>query len=79
MSNFNTWFLSLEKGRQEILMEDKWRLAENAFNASSTPPPGYKLVPAQPGDWLFSRIPSEGKRIVVYNQYKTMLKAVEDV
>lgn len=26
----NTWFLGLEKGRQEVLLADKWMLA-NAF------------------------------------------------
>lgn len=33
MSAFNQWFLSLEPGRQAVLREDKWMLADNAFQA----------------------------------------------
>lgn len=29
----NDWFLSLPKGRQDILKDDKWMLAEAAFRA----------------------------------------------
>lgn len=31
--SFNTWYLSLEKGRQKVLQEDKWMLADAAFKA----------------------------------------------
>lgn len=31
--SFNEWFLSLPAGRQEVLREDKWMLAEAAFSA----------------------------------------------
>lgn len=30
---FNQWWLSLPKGRRDVLIEDKWRLAEAAFDA----------------------------------------------
>ena len=33
--SFNTWYLSLEKGRQKALQEDKWMLAESAFKAGN--------------------------------------------
>jgi len=29
----NKWFLSLEKGRQRVLIENKWMLADAAFLA----------------------------------------------
>lgn len=32
-SAFNQWFLSLEIGRRDILLEDKWALASAAFEA----------------------------------------------
>lgn len=32
MSAFNEWFLSLPEGRQKVLRDDKWNLAEAAFN-----------------------------------------------
>lgn len=32
-STLNEWFLSLPEGRQDILKEDKWMLAEAAFQA----------------------------------------------
>lgn len=31
MSNFNEWFSSLPRERQEVLREDKWMLANAAF------------------------------------------------
>ena len=31
--SFNAWFLTLEKGRQEILKDDKWLLADSAYAA----------------------------------------------
>lgn len=31
--SFNAWFLTLEKGRQEILKDDKWLLADSAYEA----------------------------------------------
>ena len=30
---FNEWWLSLPSGRQKVLIEDKWMLADNAFQA----------------------------------------------
>ena len=33
MSKFNKWFLAQEKGKQKVLREDKWMLADNAFIA----------------------------------------------
>lgn len=33
MSKFNKWFLSLSEGEQKILADDRWMLAEKAFNA----------------------------------------------
>ena len=33
MSEFNDWFCSLPEGRQAVLRDDKWRLADNAFQA----------------------------------------------
>jgi hypothetical protein len=30
---FNEWWLSLPVGRQKVLMEDKWMLADTAFQA----------------------------------------------
>jgi len=33
MKTFNEWFTSLAEGRQKVLREDKWMLAENAYNA----------------------------------------------
>jgi hypothetical protein len=32
-TSLNDWFLSLPKGRQDILKDDKWMLAEAAFRA----------------------------------------------
>jgi len=29
----NRWFIGLEKGKQEVLLEDKWMLANAAFLA----------------------------------------------
>lgn len=85
MSDFNKWFLSLEKGRQDILKEDKWILAENAFNAGRTPPPGYKLVPVEPtnGDLRvmqnrFSKLYGWGLD-KLRNAYIAMISAAEDV
>jgi hypothetical protein len=34
-SSVNEWFLSLPKGRQYVLKEDKWRLADAAWNEAS--------------------------------------------
>lgn len=34
--NFNEWWLSLPSGRQKVLIEDKWMLADNAFQAAQT-------------------------------------------
>jgi hypothetical protein len=31
--SFNQWWSSLPKGRQEILREDKWMLAEASYNS----------------------------------------------
>lgn len=31
---FNDWWLSLPAGRQKVLIEDKWILADNAFQAA---------------------------------------------
>ena len=31
--SFNAWFISLPEGRQAILREDKWMLAQAAFDA----------------------------------------------
>jgi hypothetical protein len=33
MSDVNTWFCGLEKGRQNVLVEDKWMLASAAYDA----------------------------------------------
>jgi len=33
IQSFNEWFTGLEEGRQKVLREDKWMLAENAYNA----------------------------------------------
>lgn len=30
---FNEWWISLPVGRQLVLIEDKWMLADNAFQA----------------------------------------------
>lgn len=43
---FNGWFLSLEEGRQAVLRDDKWMLAEAAFEAgkrASSPPPAGRI------------------------------------
>jgi hypothetical protein len=32
-AELNDWFLSLPEGRQKVLVEDKWMLAEAAFEA----------------------------------------------
>ena len=32
IQSFNEWFTGLEEGRQKVLREDKWMLAENAYN-----------------------------------------------
>lgn len=31
--SFNAWFITLPEGRQAILREDKWMLAQAAFDA----------------------------------------------
>jgi hypothetical protein len=31
--SFNEWFLSLPEGQQKVLREDKWMLAEAAYQA----------------------------------------------
>jgi len=31
---FNEWFMSLPEGRQKVLREDKWMLANAAFEAA---------------------------------------------
>lgn len=33
MTTFNEWYLSLEKCRQQVLRDDKWMLANAAFEA----------------------------------------------
>ena len=33
-ATFDDWFLSLEDGRKAILRDDKWRLAQAAFDAA---------------------------------------------
>lgn len=33
VSEFNDWFCSLPAGRQAVLRDDKWRLADNAFQS----------------------------------------------
>lgn len=33
MQDFNEWFISLPEGRQAVLREEKWMLADNAFQA----------------------------------------------
>ena len=35
MKRLNQWFLSLAPGRQAILVEDKWMLADAAFEAGA--------------------------------------------
>jgi hypothetical protein len=35
MKTLNQWFLSLVSGRQAVLVEDKWMLANAAFEAGS--------------------------------------------
>lgn len=35
MRTFNKWFMSLPEGRQAVLREDKWMLANAAFEAGS--------------------------------------------
>ena len=37
MVDFNTWFDNLHPDRQAALRDDKWRLAEAAFNAGPGP------------------------------------------
>lgn len=32
---FNEWFMSLPEGRQKVLREDKWLLANAAFEAGA--------------------------------------------
>ena len=33
---FNEWWISLPVGRQLVLIEDKWMLADNSFQAAQT-------------------------------------------
>lgn len=33
---FNEWFLSLVEGRQKVLRDDKWMLAQASFDAGKT-------------------------------------------
>lgn len=33
MKTFNEWYLSLEKDRQQVLRDDKWMMANAAFEA----------------------------------------------
>lgn len=35
MKTLNEWFLGLEKPHQQLLLEDKWALAEAAFGAAT--------------------------------------------
>ena len=41
MSEFNDWFCSLPEGHQAVLRDDKWRLADSAFQA------GFKQAQAE--------------------------------
>lgn len=56
---FNEWFTKLPEGRQKILREDKWMLAEAAFEAGvsfgrSTNKEGRYLVPlSKDGNYVF--------------------------
>lgn len=34
--SFNDWWLSLSSSRQKVLIEDKWMLADNAFQAAKS-------------------------------------------
>lgn len=40
---FNEWWISLPVGRQLVLIEDKWMLADNAFQAGQAQQPEYQL------------------------------------
>ena len=40
---FNEWWISLPVGRQLVLIEDKWMLADNAFQAGQVQKPEYQL------------------------------------
>ena len=35
MRTFDEWWESLEKGRQDILLQDRWMMARNAYNAGA--------------------------------------------
>lgn len=42
--SFNAWFISLPEGRQAILREDKWMLAQAAFDAGINLGTAYALA-----------------------------------
>ena len=54
---FNEWFTSLEKGRQAVLRDDKWMLADAAFQAGrasqDAPDPVAWRYPYR-GSWEYS-------------------------
>ena len=44
MSKFNKWFTGLPEEEQEVLREDKWVLAERAFNEACNGLDGIEVV-----------------------------------
>ncbi|MBF8642310.1 MULTISPECIES: hypothetical protein [Pseudomonas] len=47
LPTLNQWFLSLEEGRQAVLREDKWMLAENAYQAGIEAERAARTAPAE--------------------------------
>ncbi|TWI48027.1 hypothetical protein IQ22_04220 [Pseudomonas duriflava] len=52
LPTLNQWFLSLEEGRQAVLREDKWMLAENAYQAGIEAARAACIAPAEPACWI---------------------------
>lgn len=48
LPTLNQWFLSLEEGRQAVLREDKWMLAENAYQAGIEAARAARTASAEP-------------------------------
>ncbi|MFV1944031.1 hypothetical protein VPH49_24855 [Pseudomonas luteola] len=51
LPTLNEWFLSLEEGRQAVLREDKWMLAENAYQAGIEAERAARTAPDEPVAW----------------------------
>lgn len=67
MSEFNDWFCSLPEGRQAVLRDDKWRLADNAFQA------GFEQVQAE-----IDALKAQNAELLAAQQWRDIESAPKD-